>query len=193
MGPTSTSVENKIIDAAIACVDRYGIQGTTNRKIAAIAGVNSAAINYYFRSKEALVQKVMQVTLHNAFDRSEIEAVPEGPAKERAYAVFIHLLEGGVNFPGITRAHFYDLIANGNSASPVVEKFSDFIGYLIDDLQAHGAELSREELQLACLQISTSVVMMVLTPRLFETKFGFSMEDESSRQVYLRRLIDKLL
>ncbi len=39
-------IERKIIEAAIECIEQYGIQGATNRRIAEIAGVNSAAINY---------------------------------------------------------------------------------------------------------------------------------------------------
>jgi AcrR family transcriptional regulator len=58
MDQTQSSVEQKIIEAAIACVEKYGIIGTTNRCIAEIAGVNSPAIIYYFRSKEVLIRRV---------------------------------------------------------------------------------------------------------------------------------------
>ena len=46
----SDSMEEKIILATIECLEKYGFQGTTIRKIAEAAGSNSAAVNYYFRS-----------------------------------------------------------------------------------------------------------------------------------------------
>ena len=44
--------------------------------------VNNAAINYYFRSKEALVDRCMCVTLHNAFNWEDIAKLPEWSASE---------------------------------------------------------------------------------------------------------------
>ena len=43
--PTDT-VEIKIIEAAIDCIEQFGLKGATNRRIAEKAGVNLAAINY---------------------------------------------------------------------------------------------------------------------------------------------------
>ena len=70
MNDKPASVEGKIIQAAIECIEKYGISGATNRQIALEAGVNNAAINYYFRSKEVLIQRCMEITLKNAFDLS---------------------------------------------------------------------------------------------------------------------------
>jgi AcrR family transcriptional regulator len=47
----SGSAEEKIITAAVECIEKYGIKGTTIRQIAEQAGVNIAAVNYYFRSR----------------------------------------------------------------------------------------------------------------------------------------------
>jgi TetR/AcrR family transcriptional regulator, regulator of cefoperazone and chloramphenicol sensitivity len=63
MNEKTGSVEQKIIDATIRCIEAYGISGANNRRIAEAAGVNIAAINYYFRSKELLIQRVMEITL----------------------------------------------------------------------------------------------------------------------------------
>jgi AcrR family transcriptional regulator len=188
-----SSIERKILDAAIECIERYGINGTTNRKIAAIAGVNSAAINYYFRSKETLVQRVMQVTLENAFDWKDIEKLPGATPRERCAAVFNDIVKGGCNYPGITRAHFYEILNEGNYDSQVVERFSDFIGHLADDLQARGSTLEKNDLRLACMQIATASMMMVLAPRLFEKEFGVNMIDDATREHFIGRLVDRLL
>jgi AcrR family transcriptional regulator len=186
-------IETKIIEATIACIEQYGIQGTTNRKIAELAGVNSAAINYYFRSKDALIQRVMQVTLHNAFDLEDIPQQPGDSAAERCKAIFNHLIAGGAGFPGLTRAHFYDLLTEGDYDSLAVKKINEFMQQLAEDLRARGAALDPDELRLACAQIAAAALMMILAPRLFADKLGIDMTDEATRRQFIDRLVEHLL
>jgi AcrR family transcriptional regulator len=187
------SVEEKIINAAIECIEQYGLEGTTNRRIAAIAGVNSAAINYYFRSKDALVSRVMQLTLKNAFDWEDIARLPGDSARERCAAVFNELMAGGVNFPGITRAHFHDVLTEGNLNIPAVERLNEFMTNLAADLKERGASLEGAELNLAAAQITAASLMMILVPGLFQKSFGIDLHDEATRQVFIDRLVEKLL
>jgi len=51
---TQPDTKHKIIEAANNLFYRYGMEGTSIRKIASEAGVNIAAINYHFKSKEHL-------------------------------------------------------------------------------------------------------------------------------------------
>lgn len=51
---TRTASQDKLIEAAIAVFGDKGYEGTSTRDIAAAAGVNHAAISYYFSGKEAL-------------------------------------------------------------------------------------------------------------------------------------------
>jgi AcrR family transcriptional regulator len=186
-------VEEKIITAAIECIEKYGIQDTTNRKIAEIAGINSAAINYYFRSKDVLIQRCMQTTLDNAFDWKDFSKFEALPPKEKTVAIFNDLIAGGMQYPGLTRSHFYELVTGGNYDSLIVERFNGFISDLSNDLEKNGVPLDKEELDLACMQITSAVMMMILTPSMFQKKYHFDMHDEAQRMRFLNRLVDKLL
>lgn len=190
---TPTPIEAKIIQAAVECIEKYGIQGTTNRKIAEMAGVNSAAINYYFRSKEALIERCMQVTLENAFDFADFERLPGSTAAERCTAIFDELIAGGLNYPGITRSHFYDVLAEGRYDSLAVAKLNEFVEKLIVDLAGRGAAGSREDLKLACVQITSAVMMAILAPRLYAGRLGLDMNDAETRRRYVGRLVEGLL
>ena len=50
-----TATRGLIIEAVIDCIEKYGIDKVTTRRIAEQAGTNIASINYYFRSKDVLL------------------------------------------------------------------------------------------------------------------------------------------
>jgi AcrR family transcriptional regulator len=186
-------VEEKIIEAAIECIEKYGIQDTTNRKIAEIAEINSAAINYYFRSKDILIRRVMEVTLDNAFDWKDFSKYEGLPPQEKTIAIFEELASGGIQYPGLTRAHFFELVADGNYDAQVVERFTGFVKDLADNLAKTGLKMERQELHLACIQIASAVMMMILTPAVFKKKFDFDLHNETQRKQFIRSLVQKLL
>lgn len=193
MEAASNPIENKIIEATIECLEKYGVLGTTNRKIAQIAGINSAAINYYFRSKEILVQRAMERTLANAFDWKDLAALPGNTPQERCTAIFCNLVEGGLNYPGITRAHFYDLLTAGNYDSLIVTRMNEFVVHLCQDMKERGIKLDQGDLEAACMQITTAVFMLILVPDLFQPGLGLTMTDKEQRERFISRLVEKLL
>jgi len=187
------SVEEKIISAAVECLERFGMEGTTNRAIANIAGINSAAINYYFRNKEVLIQKVMERTMDNAFDWKDLAELPGHTPIERCSEIFNHLIEGGLNYPGITRAHFHDLLISGRYDSLVVQRLNQFAVQLCDDLLSRGYAKPRAELELACMQIMNAVFMTILVPQLYQKSFGMDVSDPAVRSRFVHTLVEKLL
>ena len=193
MKDTPVSVEEKIIYATIDCIDRYGISGATNRQIAQTAGVNLAAINYYFRSKEVLIQRCMEITLKNAFDLSEFPLMPDAPVQERCIAVMMDLVEGGLRYPGITRAHFYNLLVEGQYDSLLLEHVNRFIDELAGDLQARGCVLAQGELKLALSQIVSAVFLVILAPKLFEQQHVINLHNPETCRAYVTRLVQRLL
>lgn len=190
---TTDTVELKIIEAAIDCIELFGLKGATNRRIAEKAGVNLAAINYYFRSKENLIDKVMETTLNNAFDWEDIQALPGNTAEERCIAVFEDLIEGGCKYPGISRAHFYDLIADGNYESQIVKRYTLFMKNLTDDLFQRGTKLNQEQLALACSQIASACLMAILAPNLNNESLGINFCNPETRHEFVTSLVKKIL
>jgi len=193
MDNTYTSVEEKIIYATVDCIETYGIPGATNRRIAQVAGVNIAAINYYFRSKETLIQRVMEITLKNAFDLSTLSPMPGVSAQERCIAVLMHITQGGLNYPGLTRAYFYNLLVQGQYDALLVEHVNRFIDNLAADMLDRGCALLQDELKLALIQIFSAVIMAILAPTLFAQQHGIHLDQPESCLAYVTRLVDRLL
>jgi len=190
---TTETVEEKIITAAIECLEKYGVQGATNRKIAEMAGINSAAINYYFRSKEVLIQQAMERTLANAFDWKDIDQLPGDTPQEHCIAIFLNLIEGSLNYPGITHAHFFGLLTSQDYNTRVVKRLNDFVADPVRDLQLRGLQMQEAELQQACIQITSAAFFLILSPRLFLSGFDLDLNAPEQREKFIRSLVHRQL
>jgi TetR/AcrR family transcriptional regulator, regulator of cefoperazone and chloramphenicol sensitivity len=192
MNETQPSVEDRIIEATIDSIEKYGISGATNRRIAEAARVNIAAINYYFRSKDVLIQRVMEITLKNAFDLSDVLPMPGATAQERCAAIFSDILEGGVQYPNLSRAHFHSLLVEGQPDARLQAYITRFLEEQAKDLRGRGLALSPAEAKLALMQIFSAVMIATLAPDLVEYS-GVSLQTPNERQGYVNRLAQKLL
>ncbi len=98
-GPTVT--KGRILDAAEALFMEHGFEATSLRAITAAAGVNLAAVNYHFGSKEELFQAVLTRRLDpmnqqrlDLLTRLEHEAAPNPLACDRILsAMFVPALK----------------------------------------------------------------------------------------------------
>ena len=81
----------KIREAAAKLFAEKGFENTTTRDIAGAAGINNAALYYYFDSKEQLLYQILEEVMRTGLDRiAEIELSPR-PLKEKlALTLRIH-------------------------------------------------------------------------------------------------------
>lgn len=189
----SSDMETKIVEAAIACIEQHGIQCTTVRRIAQQADVNAAAINYYFRSKEQLMERVLETTLKNAFDWDHYESSRDFPPKQRLAAILDHLTTGAQNYPEITRAHFIAPVLERNVGAPSYARFREFSETLYLDLVERGAPAG-EGLRFGIIQaVTASILGIGLFLDLFGPEIGKGMTDAEVRKRYIDRLVDRVL
>lgn len=106
--PLQVPPEQRILIATLDCIAESGLAGTTARLIAAKAGVNAAAVNYYYRSKERLIEAALRYAWrHVSQDIARIMAGTKGKAQGRITAAQ-YLIEGAVRYPNIIRAIVLD-------------------------------------------------------------------------------------
>jgi AcrR family transcriptional regulator len=95
----------RIRRAAVEILEREGADRATVRAIAHEAGVNIAAINYHFKTMEALMDAAIVSTWEHALGdmRSllDYDAPEIGKGIE---ALALYLLRGGRSFPNVTKA-----------------------------------------------------------------------------------------
>ena len=101
------ATRDRILDAAEQLFARQGMDGTSLREITSAAGVNLAAVNYHFQSKEALIRAVFarrigplnehRLALLNEAERA---AAPAAPTPEAIFdALAVPVLELSASVP----------------------------------------------------------------------------------------------
>jgi AcrR family transcriptional regulator len=187
---TRAENEEQIILATIECIETFGIHGATIRRIAQRAGVNSAAISYYFRSKEHLLQVAMERTLENAFDLNDFSDSVGKPVQERLTHIFSFLIEGALKFPGISRAHFYEPFIEGNYETPGVEHINAFLSALETEILASSNSYTQQEVRTKLVYLtSATMIYPGLMPKLLEPFSNVKLSDKATRDAYVENLI----
>lgn len=95
MEPSQLSARERIIDAATDIFGTHGFKAATIRAIANLAGVNVAAVNYYFGDKQGLYGEVIETIFSKGFSRYP-SILPEQPATVTAEERLFQFVRGTV-------------------------------------------------------------------------------------------------
>ena len=110
---------DRIIQAALAVIGERGTNGVTTRIIASKANVNHAAINYYFDSKEDLIEKALEHYYEGLEDVFLMLKDQEISAKERLVKFSEDYIRYDSRFPGVKHHLMSSLIVGKDSVSTV--------------------------------------------------------------------------
>ena len=109
------ATRDQSVAAAIDCFSHFGFDGATTRMIAEKAGANIASINYYFRTKEILVNQALEITIkHMLEDVNETINNLDLEFREILKDVIYYMISGASVNMGITSAHLYRLVIDKN-------------------------------------------------------------------------------
>ena len=95
------SVEEKILDRALYLMGQNGTTNISVRAIAKEANVNVSAINYYFRSKNEMIQQVKEFYLTNTTGVHSILDNEELSEEERLILFGNEIMEYTLRYPGL--------------------------------------------------------------------------------------------
>jgi AcrR family transcriptional regulator len=193
MSKRKALTREKIITATIDCIEEQGLQPLTIRSIAAKAGVNSAAINYYFDTKEKLVEEALNRTLE------EFKKIPEETLQEdnldprdRLRAFFGALFDGLIRWPRIVRAHLQAPLFEANYGTRFVDTFNSFLTDLLRKLEEMPLGSEEPNLRLRIIQSFSAVLFPGLMPGLFRYFSGLDFTDPEARKSYIDDLVTHL-
>jgi AcrR family transcriptional regulator len=179
-GPTT---QETILLATIDCINEYGIEHLTTRMIAEKAGANIASINYYFRTKEILVNQALEITIkHMLEDVNETIQDPDLDFREVLHDVIYYLISGAAANMGITQAHLYRLVIEKDFQSVSATSFNAvFEGLLNRAIQVFPDQESAH-LHRILASIFSAIMFMVQTPFFFQLEEESQLKEESFHQ-----------
>jgi AcrR family transcriptional regulator len=190
------SGRERIYLATVKMIGREGIRALTTRKIAQEAGVNIAAINYYYGSKDRLVEEALNGTLKEMADFPsdllDAEAL-EVPARLQAF--FQGLMGSMLKYPGIPKAHLYAPLVDNDFSTPFVRLFQDFLEDVHTKLTEKGVRVKVKDLDLriAIVQMFSALVLPAMFPQMFEPFAKVKLREPEVLKRYVAGLIDHYL
>jgi len=168
-------VKNDLLNAAIKCMSTQGITGATVRAIASVAGVNMSAVSYYFGSRENLINQALTITLDHAFDLSDIVIKTDDNYHIVLKRILLDWETGVKAYPGITHAHFDEVLNDHINGKIVSERLNLFISQVFDLLVNHGLIENTEnfaKLKAVFGSFISSIIMpSVLKPTIEDDRF----------------------
>ncbi len=157
-----------ILEAVVTCIEKYGIDKVTTRKIAQEAGTNIASINYYFHSKDDLVAEALSMTIkHMMEDVFAAIDDKEQSFEETLKNVFFYLLDGSIRFPGVSTAHLYKAVIekkyDSMSAKAMIQVYDRLVARAVQEYP----QKNKQEVSLLLSQILSSIMFSLLAPNFF--------------------------
>jgi AcrR family transcriptional regulator len=177
------STRERIIITTIRLIERDGVHGLTTRTISREANVNVAAINYYFSSKQNLIEESLQFALNHMFSDTSDIISQEGNADSESLLrrVMLYFLEGSVRYPGLVKAMLHEPINNNNYDGAVMQQILQFINRLISQADRF-SKGDHDAVKAKLLQIISVSMMPALLPELFRMVLGEDFNNNAEKQ-----------
>jgi AcrR family transcriptional regulator len=196
MAEKNPTVRARILVAAVTCIERAGLEATGIREIAREAGVNSAAINYYFGSKERLIAQALESTLDQAFGEVLADFETQRERGLEILAALAKVLEDylvhATQFPRIAHAHLHDALVKQSYGGLAVKRLNAFLGELAPRIAPATPHLSAEELRITLAQLWAAILMLGMLPGLFHAFLPLDFTREEDRRAWVQRLLKGL-
>jgi TetR/AcrR family transcriptional regulator, regulator of cefoperazone and chloramphenicol sensitivity len=176
------TIEEKLIYATIACMEKYGMEALTTRNIAKEADLNIASINYYFRSKDKLVEAALEYSIKQAFeDIPNFIDIEDGRENLNIAELFKHFMTGIFQYPGITKAHLYNPIMKGDFSGVFVSRFSRFLHDISDRLCGVNPKLDKKETTLRLIAAFSAIILSGLLAPAYKEHSGIDLETSANQ------------
>jgi AcrR family transcriptional regulator len=189
-------VRDRIVLAAIECIEREGVAGATIRSIAREAGVNSAAISYYFRSKDRLLEEALERTRREGSSEMLEELAEAGAAtgdpRLALREILVQQFLGATRYPRITQWHLHEPLA-GKATGASARYWTEFFELFFQRVRPLLAPGTGEEQRLSVVQLWSALILPGMMPGFFSEFAGVDLRGEEAAGRYVDRLLEGIL
>jgi TetR/AcrR family transcriptional regulator, regulator of cefoperazone and chloramphenicol sensitivity len=185
MTDKENSTQEAILLATIDCINENGLENLTTRMIAEKAKANIASINYYFRTKEVLVNQALEITIKHMLE--DVMATIQDTSldfRTNLHDVFYYLISGASSNMGVSSAHLYRLVVEKDYDSVSAQSFLSAFNNVLDRARQAFPEKDPAHLRRVLASVFSSIMFMMLTPFFFQLKGeSFPADDAYHREM----------
>lgn len=171
-----------ILQVTLDLIKEVGFEGVTVRKIAKLANVNVALINYHFGCKDKLLNSVIQLLIASFQDSFTILDDQTLPAKERLKRFLIKYIDAYRQYPFIGRKLVNEEPLQFDSHQEFIN-FLKSIGLqkLRQIIQEISGETDPQKLTIMLSHLLGAAFLPTLVEPLYETVTGYPFSDMETR------------
>jgi AcrR family transcriptional regulator len=184
-----SATRQQILQVTLQLLETQGAGQVTIRKIAAQAGVNVAAVNYHFGSKEQVIYQALQILrsrFAEAFDHLRDTATPP---RQRLIAFMTVYCDAVFAYPNLVKA-----FVNQNLNVEFQREYASFvqadglalITHTLGEILPAGNE---ETLRMKAFQMMSSLILILLVGQDTAPIIGLDFRDPDVRARYIQMIV----
>lgn len=186
---TQHVTKQHILESTITAIEQHGVNHLTTRVIAGQAGVNNAALHYYYGTKERLISEALALTArHMLQDTEEILARQEG-IQDRLRALFEYLVDGTRRFPNVIRAHLTGPLMEGSSDTPFTRMVETWLDRTSAELRQAVPWMSEAAARISLHACLSAILVAGLMPASLRSHMEMDLRQEAFRGQFIDQLL----
>ncbi|MEN6348738.1 MAG: TetR family transcriptional regulator [Syntrophomonas sp.] len=189
---SNQNTRDKIIQAALAVIGERGTNGVTSRIIASKAKVNHAAINYYFNSKEDLIEKALEHYYEGLEDVFLILRDQKISAKERLIKFAEDYIRYDNRFPGVKHHIMSRLMVENVTDSKVSGLMPENLQAIKSVFQEILGGIDEKTISFKAIAFISGLVYPLLLMRYGDIVMSSDYGDNALTREYIEELINGL-
>lgn len=188
------STRDKILSATLKIIGKEGFQNITVKKIADLAEVNIAAVNYHFGSKTNVVNEAIQVLNEKRMRCFEVLEQKDMPPIERLRRFLLNYMESALEYPDVFRNFIYSAINNClSSGDNIVLLKKENFDTIKSTMNEGGLYIDNEVLMMKLVQIIGCMQLPILLGGHMEQMSGMDFDKIEVRNKYVELMLKSLL
>ncbi|HPH97571.1 MAG TPA: TetR/AcrR family transcriptional regulator [Anaerolineaceae bacterium] len=184
-----TETRQLILQAALQLLETADLQQVTVRKISALAGVNVAAVNYHFGSKDQVILEALQIPrgrFGQAFARLQQSPLPP---RERLLEFMHACCETVFAYPNLVKAFINQSLSAGFEQEYTAFIRQEGLLILTQTLAELQPQADAETLRMKAFQLMSSLFSMLLVGPITGPSVGLNFNDPAARSRYIQAIV----
>lgn len=184
------SAKDRILNATLYVIGKYGFENVTVRKIANIADVNIASINYHFGSKDNVINEALRCITSKFINSFELLDDDKTASIDKLRNFLRSYSDISVEYPDVFKNFVNQLIYNGTHQSEYMEFLSEKGANSIKNVLKDVTGIKdNHTLSLMAFQIIGSMIFPMLANDRAKLISEVNYKDKNTRYEYVELLI----